>query len=229
MIAISLAWSFLLLSPLLGAPRQEDPAELKRRILEKVRQKLAEERAAILRRVERIVEEELSRAEPPRPPASKPPAPPPAGESDARVRELERRLRALEEQKEILETEIAKSKRLALDEPVRKEAREKGPHDEEEASELFDEALEAHQRKDFDASVRLFKRIYYQFPKEPIGATSAYNVACGYALAGKKDEALDWLEIALAAGFRKIDHLRKDPDLDSLRQEKRYRRLLTDR
>ena len=37
------------------------------------------------------------------------------------------------------------------------------------------------------------------------------------------------LEIALAAGFRKIDHLRKDPDLDSLRQERRYRRLLTDR
>ncbi|HXG60574.1 MAG TPA: hypothetical protein VNO22_04305 [Planctomycetota bacterium] len=226
MIANSLAWSFLLLSPLLGSPRQEDPAELKRRILEKVRQKLTEERAAILRRVERIVEEELSRSQPPAP---KPPAPPPAGESDARVRELERRLRALEEQKEILETEIAKSKRLALDEPVRKEAQAKGPHDEEEASELFDQALEAHQRKDFDASVRLFKRIYYQFPKEPIGATSAYNVACGYALAGKKDEALDWLEIALAAGFRKIDHLRKDPDLDSLRQEKRYRRLLTDR
>ena len=96
-------------------------------------------------------------------------------------------------------------------------------------SELLIPALEAHQRKDFDASVRLFKRIYYQFPKEPIGATSAYNVACGYALAGKKDEALDWLEIALAAGFRKIDHLRKDPDLDSLRQERRYRRLLTDR
>lgn len=225
MIASNLAWGLaLLLAPLLGTPRQEDPAELKRRILEKVRRKLAEERAAILKRVERILEEELSRPETPAPPA-----PPPAAETDARVRELERRLRALEEQKEILETEIAKARRLALDEPVRKEAREKGPHDEQEASEIFDEALEAHERKDFDTSVRLFKRIYYQFPKEPIGATSAYNAACGYALAGKKDEALDWLEIALAAGFRKIDHLRKDPDLDSLRQEKRYRRLLTDR
>lgn len=222
MMASSLAWSlFLLLTPFLGASRQEDPAELKRRILEKVRRKLAEERAAILKRVERILEEELSR---PQAPVS-----PPAAESDARVRELERRLRAIEEQKEILETEIAKARRLALDEPVKKEAREKGPHDEQEAAELFDEAIGAHEKKDFDTSVRLFKRIYYQFPKEPIGATSAYNVACGYALAGKKEEALDWLEIALAAGFRKIDHLRKDPDLDSLRHEKRYRRLLTDR
>ena len=45
----------------------------------------------------------------------------------------------------------------------------------------------------------------------------------------RKEEALDWLEMAIKAGFSKIDHLRKDPDLDSLRNEKRYKKLLADR
>ena len=62
-----------------------------------------------------------------------------------------------------------------------------------------------------------------------MGFTSAYNVACGYALSGQKEEALDWLELSIKAGFSKIDHLRKDPDLDSLRNEKRYKKLLADR
>ncbi|MFN3484538.1 MAG: hypothetical protein ACK44W_03535, partial [Planctomycetota bacterium] len=166
MIANILAWThLLLLSLFFGATPQEDPSELKRQILEKVRQKLAAERTAILRRIERILEEEL--AQTPATPAPKPVPTPPAGEGEARIRDLERRLRAIEEQKEVLETEIAKARRLALDEPVKKEAREKGPHDEQEAAELFDEAIAAHEKKDFDTSVRLFKRIYYQFPKDP--------------------------------------------------------------
>jgi tetratricopeptide (TPR) repeat protein len=208
-----------------AAAQDADPAELKKRILEKVREKLAAERAAILKRVEKIIDEELAKEGPG--PAAKP-APAPA--DDAKVRELERKLKAIEEQKEILETEVAKAKRLAADEAIKKEAKKDGPHDEQEAQDMFDEALELHdKKKDYDKSVRLFKKVYYQFPKDPVGFTSAYNVACGYALAGKKEEALDWLEIALAAGFKKIDHLRKDPDLDSLRNEKRYKRLLTDR
>jgi len=203
--------------------QDQDPAELKKRILEKVREKLATERAAILKRVEKIIDEELSKEGP----AAKPGAAP---ADDAKVRDIERKLKALEEQKEILETEKAKAKRLADDDAIKKEAKKDGPHDEQEAQDMFDEALELHdKKKDYDKSVRLFKKVYYQFPKDPVGFTSAYNVACGYALAGKKEEALDWLEISLVAGFKKIDHLRKDPDLDSLRNEKRYKRLLTDR
>ncbi len=205
----SLAWS----------QESQDPAELKKRILEKVREKLAQERAALLQRIEKIVDEELAQDAPAAAPA----------EGDAKAKELERKLRAIEEEKERLAAELAKAKRDAADEAVRKLAQKEGPHDGDDAQQMFDEALKLHEEKNFKESVLLFKRIYYNFPKSPIGFTSAYNVACGYALAGQKEEALDWLETSVKAGFSKIDHIRKDTDLDSLRNEKRYKRLLTDR
>lgn len=211
--APSLAWS----------QQEQDSAELKKRILDGVREKLATERAALLKRVEKIVDEELAKAGP----AAKPPAPP--AEGDAKAKELERKLKALEEEKEKVAAELAKARRDAADEAIRKLAQKEGPHDGDDAQQMFDQALKLHEEKNFKESVPLFKRIYYNFPKSPIGYTSAYNVACGYALAGQKEEALDWLETSVKTGFSKIDHLRKDTDLDSLRNEKRYKRLLTDR
>ncbi|HYE98099.1 MAG TPA: hypothetical protein VEJ18_04265, partial [Planctomycetota bacterium] len=140
-----------------------------------------------------------------------------------------RKQRALEEERARVADELAKAKRETEDQALREEAKAKGPHDLEEAQELFDAALQLHEAKDFKESVKHFKKIYFQFPKHQIGVTSAYNVACGYALAGDKERALDWLETSVKGGFAKIDHLRSDPDLDSLRDEKRYKRLLADR
>ncbi len=53
-----------------------------------------------------------------------------------------------------------------------------------------------------------------------------YNVACGYALAGRKEKALDWLERAVAAGFNNKQFLATDDDLVSLRGTKRFNDLL---
>ena len=201
---------------------QDGDAELKKRILEKVAAKLAADRSALLKRIERIIDEELSKA-----PAAKTPAAP---EGDAQVKELERKMRQLEEQKETLASEMAKAKRLAADEPLREEAKKDGPHEAEEVQEMFDNALELHDKnKNYREAIKLFKRIYYNHPKSKIGAISAYNVACGYALSGSKDEAIDWLEISVKAGYSDFTHLRKDSDLDNLRNEKRYKKLLTDR
>jgi hypothetical protein len=195
---------FALLIPWTAPAQDPDAAELKKRILERVREKMAAERSAILKRIERIIDEELA-ADP-------------------------RKQKAVEDEaKERAAIEAAKAKRMADDEPVRQEAKKNGPHDEEEARELFDEALQQHEKKEFDKSVRGFKRIYYQFPKARIGFISAYNVACGYALAGKKEEALDWLEHSIKGGYNDFAHMREDTDLDSLRNEKRYKRLLADR
>jgi hypothetical protein len=198
---------------------QEDPAAIKKRILEKVAQKLAMERAVLLKRVEAIIDEELAK-----------PAPAPAAGGDKSVQDLERKVRALEEQKERAAEELATAKRFAADDALKAEAKKSGPHDAEGAQEMFDDALQLHDKaKNYAESVVMFKKIYYQFPKQSVGVTAAYNVACGYALWGKKDEALDWLELSVKSGFAKIDHIRADTDLDSLRNEKRYRRLLTDR
>jgi tetratricopeptide (TPR) repeat protein len=212
---------------------QDGDAELKARILEKVRAKLVADRAALMNRIEAIIDEELntpkSAAKRPTTPPVKP-DPKVEPEGDAKVKDLERKMRLLEEQKETLNAEMAKAKRAAADEGLREEARKDGPHDAEEAQEMFDNALELHDKdKNYRESIKLFKRIYYNFPKTRVGAISAYNAACGYALSGSKEEAIDWLEYSVKAGYSDFDHLRKDTDLDGLRNERRYKKLLTDR
>jgi tetratricopeptide (TPR) repeat protein len=209
------------LSPL--AFGQDDPAELKARLLSQVRAKLAADRSTLLKRIEKIIDEELSKGGP----TVKTPAAPAEGDD---VKQLERKMRQLEEQKEALQSEMAKAKRLAADEPLREEAKKSGPHGAEEAQEMFDNALELHDKdKNFREAIKLFKRIYYNYPKSKMGAISAYNAACGYALSGQKEEALDWLELSVKSGYADFDHLRQDTDLDNLRGEKRYKKLLTDR
>jgi len=53
-----------------------------------------------------------------------------------------------------------------------------------------------------------------------------YNIACLYALEGRADPAIDCLEQALRAGFGAGDWVAHDPDLDSLRDLPRFRRLV---
>jgi hypothetical protein len=62
-----------------------------------------------------------------------------------------------------------------------------------------------------------------------LGADSAidlYNIACGYAILGQKDKALDWLDRAVAAGFTDRSLLERDPDLASIRDTERFRKLV---
>ena len=53
-----------------------------------------------------------------------------------------------------------------------------------------------------------------------------YNLACALARQGKKDAALDNLTKALDRGFGQPRLLRKDADLDSLRSDERFTKLL---
>ncbi len=70
-----------------------------------------------------------------------------------------------------------------------------------------------------------------KMPEAPQGmATMVYNTACSLALAGKADEALQYLEKALAAGAKSEQPLTKvlldsDHDIDSLRQDARFQAL----
>lgn len=203
-----------------AAAAQEDAtAELKKRIMERVRAKLAQERAAFLKRVEQIIDEEYARK----------PETPPAAKAEPGLDDLERKLRALKEQEQILKEQLARKKRMAADEDVIRQAKEEGPHTLQQSSEMFRTGIRFHEAKKFQESVRIFKRIYYRFPGHEIGVISAYNVACGYALTDEVEHALDWLEVCIEKGYNDFDHMRKDPDLDSLRGNTRYKRLLLDR
>jgi tetratricopeptide (TPR) repeat protein len=54
-----------------------------------------------------------------------------------------------------------------------------------------------------------------------------YNLGCGYAILGEKDRAFVALEKAVSMGYNSKDQYVNDPDLNSLRSDKRYETLLT--
>lgn len=54
-----------------------------------------------------------------------------------------------------------------------------------------------------------------------------YNVACVYALEGQAERALDCLEQTMRAGFGDRSWIERDPDLATLRDEPRFRALVT--
>jgi Flp pilus assembly protein TadD len=58
-----------------------------------------------------------------------------------------------------------------------------------------------------------------------VGA-SLYNTACALSLEGDRAAALDYLEKSLLAGFDDPSLMRKDGDLDAIREEPRYRELV---
>ena len=60
----------------------------------------------------------------------------------------------------------------------------------------------------------------------PDRAVPWYNLACSYAVLGMTDPAVSALQRALELGYRHLDHLRRDPDLRSLRRDPRFIRLL---
>jgi len=57
-------------------------------------------------------------------------------------------------------------------------------------------------------------------------ATAFYNIACAHALMGHKDDALTWLEKAMSTGFNQDGTVRTDTDLDSIRDDARFKKLI---
>jgi tetratricopeptide (TPR) repeat protein len=75
----------------------------------------------------------------------------------------------------------------------------------------------------FERAEHEFKQVLEVEPKNEI---AWYNLACTYARWGKLDLAFEHLARAIECGFDDVSHMEKDPDLTSLRGDKRYRELL---
>ncbi len=228
MIRATLATLFLAIaSTAVYAQQDDEAAKIKKAILDKVRARMEEENKKILERVAKIIDEELAKA-----PSANP-------DLEKRIADIEKKLKDLDaaradllKQLDTLKKEAANPKpKPAEDEEakIKADAKKNGPQDLEEAQGLFREALEEHNGKDFKSSILKFKYIYYQFPDNQLGVASAYNVACGYALAGEKAKACDWLEISFKGGWQDYEHVKKDTDLDSIRNEKKYKALMADK
>jgi tetratricopeptide (TPR) repeat protein len=75
----------------------------------------------------------------------------------------------------------------------------------------------AYEQKDYALCADLYDRA-----RAGESAADAYNAACCLALAGRKGEAFARLHGAIDAGFRKVDVLKKDPDLAGLHDDPRW-------
>lgn len=94
---------------------------------------------------------------------------------------------------------------------------------EERAESLGAKAIHLlHQQKYAEAEQVLLEAVSV----DPENPTNVYNLACTYALQGKKTLALDWLEKAADAGFTDFIHISRDSDLDALRDLPRYKQLV---
>jgi hypothetical protein len=89
---------------------------------------------------------------------------------------------------------------------------------------LHTQGSQLHSQKQYRRAIATYKRLLELSPDDSI---ALYNTSCGYALLGEHEQALDYLELSVLAGFVDFDHIRVDTDLDSLRKEPRYLALLS--
>jgi len=78
-------------------------------------------------------------------------------------------------------------------------------------------------RDDLAAALGWYKRA---LAVDPDFGDAYYNMACVYALEGRKDMALRYLQIAALNGYATADGIDADPDLAPLRAEPGYRALV---
>ncbi|HTL90893.1 MAG TPA: tetratricopeptide repeat protein, partial [Steroidobacteraceae bacterium] len=100
------------------------------------------------------------------------------------------------------------------------------------ASLLFEIAYHHQQLKRYDDCIRRYELLVFLFAGgEPAANSTAisahYNLACIYALQGDKEKALDELEAAIKIGFYDFGWAQEDRDLASLREEPRFKALLS--
>jgi hypothetical protein len=214
-----------------GKTGTQDNGAKKKEILDKVRARLDETRQALLKKVGQIIDDELAGK------TEVKPVEPKAGTPAERVKSLEERLKKLKDEENKIRSELLMLRWGVKDEKLYGEVRKSGLEP-EEAQDLFREGMDAHNDKDFKTSIPAFKRIAYAFYDHDnkqlvnFGCISAYNVACGYSLDGKKAEALEWLEISINLGYfnhpdqcheNALEHMEKDADFDNIRDEPLYK------
>jgi hypothetical protein len=75
----------------------------------------------------------------------------------------------------------------------------------------------------FAQGLQIDKRLVDLRPSDPL---AHYNLACSYALTNRPDQSLKTLRRAVELGYRDFRYMREDRDLESIRQDPRFRQLL---
>jgi len=59
-------------------------------------------------------------------------------------------------------------------------------------------------------------------------ASAFYYLACGAAIAGRRDEGIDYLRKSIDEGFADVQYMQRDPDLEALHSDTRFAALITE-
>jgi len=92
-----------------------------------------------------------------------------------------------------------------------------------EGEEWFSRGYQLHSADRYPEAIEAFKRAADLGYRK---ATAMYNIACGYSLLNDKDNALAWLQRALDNGFDGFNLIADDSDLDPLRADSRFKKIV---
>jgi peroxiredoxin len=88
---------------------------------------------------------------------------------------------------------------------------------------LIDRGIAQLDAKDYDGALATFRRAVEMRPDAPAGY---YDMACVHAQRSDRAQAVAWLEMAMARGFRDEGHIARDADLDPVREDEAFRELM---
>lgn len=101
---------------------------------------------------------------------------------------------------------------------------------------MFDEAIELYNAKDFDNALIVFEEVAALEPKNYMGddfsktteiyKVAQYNIACCFSRLGKADESLLALKRCMSAGWTDYRKIRSDPSLEFVQKQPEFSELL---
>ncbi|KAL0034948.1 hypothetical protein WJX79_001966 [Trebouxia sp. C0005] len=102
--------------------------------------------------------------------------------------------------------------------------------------EMFDDALEKFAKKDIEGALVDFEEVLGMEPANYVGddfsrvtqiyRVTQYNISCCYSAMNQIDAGLDALDAAMRAGFEQFGKIRSDPNLDNLRKNERFQKMV---
>ena len=83
--------------------------------------------------------------------------------------------------------------------------------------------MSLHVMGEYDKAIRAWERTLASGNNT---SSASYNIACARARLGQHDDALDALDRAIELGYTNVQHMERDDDLDSIRDDARFAALL---
>lgn len=90
---------------------------------------------------------------------------------------------------------------------------------------LIKKADSCYEAKNFKLSTGYFEKA---IKSKPESKKNFYNAACAASLANDKNNSIKWLEIAINNGFDNLNHIKTDSDLENIRKEKKFNKIITE-